>query len=67
MKIINTETTRNLNGGKKIYRCKVCGYRSSSYWKTFNNAWLCGMGQMGNFAMKLTNIYDICDFIQMFN
>lgn len=39
MKKISTSETKEINGGG--WKCRICGYRSSSYWKVYRNALGC--------------------------
>ena len=38
----NTEETRGMNGGAKVYFCPWGDYRNSNFWKTYGHAIVCG-------------------------
>lgn len=63
MRVMNEPEARAYNGGATIYKCKLCGYRSTSWSKTFGQVWCCVWSMMGNWATKITSLYNIEDFI----
>ena len=54
MKTISKELTRDINGGK-VYRCKLCGYRSSNYAKAYANALWCVTKKFGPTVFRIAN------------
>ncbi len=54
MKTISKELTREINGGK-IYRCRHCNYKSSSYAKVYANALWCVTKKYGYSVLKIVS------------
>ena len=65
MRVMNEQEARKFNGGAKIYKCKLCGYRSTSWSKTWSQVMCCTWSLMGKWAMNISNLYDIADFISI--
>ena len=52
--VMNEVEAREANGGA-VYMCKICGYKSTSYWKTYANVLKCVTKKYGKTVLSIAS------------